>query len=154
MWTGAGKRGELRERVRALEQMQEGLTLLCHELEWDAPPLPELMERLQQGSRGSARALFSDCARALERLDEHSFPQLWEQLLKRRGELGEDVRHLHLLGGVLGRGDVAQQQHAARCCRDQIARALERAREREGTLGRLYQMVSLSGGAFLVILLL
>lgn len=154
VWIGLQKRRRLRGRVRALEQMQEGLALLCQELEWDAPPLPELMGRLRDHSRGTARDLFSECEQALKRLDTQSFSDAWEEILGRLEELGEDARHLQLLAGVLGRGDCAQQRRGAECCRAQILQALERARERERCLGRLCQLVSVSGGAFLIILLL
>lgn len=154
-WMGFGAAASLRERGRALEEMAEGLALLARELELGSPPLPRLMERLAARSRGPARAMFRGCVKALERLDEEEFPHAWRRLAGERKELGETGRQaLFPLGDVLGRCASLEQGRAA----EQVgARLLELARQSEEDYrrqGKVYQTLGLSGGAFLVILLL
>ena len=67
-WLGFRAAAALGCRVRALEDMAQGLVLLEQELELDGPPLPQLMERLEGETRGPAKALFRDCRRALDEL--------------------------------------------------------------------------------------
>ena len=50
-WLGFRAAAALGCRVRALEDMTQGLVLLEQELELDGPPLPELMERLARSGR-------------------------------------------------------------------------------------------------------
>ena len=45
-WAGLSAAEGLKRRVRALDALVDGLSLLEQELELDSPPLPELMERL------------------------------------------------------------------------------------------------------------
>ena len=77
----------LQKRGRAVRQMEEGLALLERELELNAPPLSRLLERGAAHSGGPARALFQDCVRGLDSLDQEDFPSLWRRLAGERTEL-------------------------------------------------------------------
>lgn len=145
----------LKKRLRALDDLIAGLTLLEGELSRSAPELASLMENLSRRSRGAARGLFGDYAHALERLGEASAAALWEGAVTNRTELtGEGKFLLAALGEVLGRYDCEEQRLAVRAVRSR----LEELRRREGEDCRLRcrtcQTVALSGGAFLIILLL
>lgn len=145
----------LKKGLRALDDLLVGLTLLEGELSLNAPELAPLMEGLARRSRGTARALFSGYARALERLGEVSACALWEETVNAlEGLTGEGKFLLACLGEVLGRYDCAEQRDCVRSVRER----LEQLRRREGESCRLRcrtcQTVALSGGAFLIILLL
>ncbi len=145
----------LHNRVRALEETSAGLLLLEQELELDGPPLPILMERLSTRAAGPARALFQQCRDGLERLDEENFSHLWRRLVSSCRELGEEARDcLAPLGDTLGRCGCEAQVRAVRAVRERLLEFSARAEERDRRERRVYQLLGLSGGAFLVILLL
>ena len=154
-WLGFRAAAALSLRAGALEEMAQGLALLEQELELDGPPLPQLMDRLAEETRGPARALFRDCRQALDRLELEPFSQAWEGLVRARGELGREGQAALLpLGETLGRCGCEEQRRAAarvRTRRTELARRTEEERRRQG---KVYQVLGLSGGAFLFILLL
>ena len=154
-WLGLREAALLRRRARDLEDMAEGLALLCRELERDNPSLPELMERLAGDSRGSAGLLFRDCRGALEHLERERFGRTWERLVGERTELGEEgQRALIPLGSVLGRYGWEDQRRATESARQRLVLLAGQWEERWRQQGQAYRVLGLSGGAFLVILLL
>lgn len=154
-WMGFGAAAGLKRRGRALEEMADGLDLLALELEWGAPPLPGLMERAMAAGRGPARALFRDCVRALEGLEGEPFSHAWRRLAEAHAELGEEGRRALIpLGDILGRCDSREQQRAVRAAGKRLRELAGRAEEDYRRQGKVYQTLGLSGGAFLVILLL
>lgn len=154
-WLGFRSAAALRRQGRALRDMVDGLALLEQELELDGPPLPQLMERLIPRSRGAARALFQDCLRALDRLEEESFSRSWRRLVGSCDELGPEGRRCLLpLGDTLGRCDCREQRHTVRALRQRLMGLAAQAEEEYRRQGKVYQVLGLSGGAFLVIILL
>lgn len=146
---------ELRGRVRNLDQMEAGLALLEQELELNLPPLPRLMERGAEYSEGAARELFRGCARGLDRLDREDFSSLWRRLVKELSVLGpEGQAILSPLGDTLGRYEVRRQLEALSAARRRLEELSARLGADSRRKGRVYQALGLSGGAFLVILLL
>lgn len=145
----------LSSRARALDGMAQGLLLLEQELEWDGPPLPLLMERLGERCREPARGLFQDCCRALDRLEREPFSQAWAGLVQGRGELGAAGQEALLpLGDILGRCGLEEQKRAVAGVRLRLEELVRRTEEERLRQGKVYQALGLSGGAFLVILLL
>lgn len=154
-WMGFRAAAALGSRVRALEDMAEGLALLGQELELDNPPLPVLMDRLTARSHGPAQVLFRGCGQALERLDREDFAAAWRRLVEERLELGEDGRQALLpLGDILGRCGCEDQRRGAETVRRRLTELAARAEEDRRRQGRVYQVLGLSGGAFLIILLI
>ena len=139
----------LRARVQAVGQMAGGLALLEGELELSAPPLSQLM------ALAPGRTLFQDCAQGLTHLDREDFPSLWRRLTAERTELGAEGQAVLLpLGETLGRCGADRQLEALSSARRRLE-ALSARLEADGRRqGRVYQALGLSGGAFLVILLL
>ncbi len=102
-WAGLSAAEGLKRRVRALDALVDGLSLLEQELELDSPPLPELMERLISRSAGPARALFQGCRESLDRLSREPFSQSWRRLTETLPGLdGEARRALESPGGHPG----------------------------------------------------
>ena len=154
-WMGFGAAAELGKRVRALEELEEGLRLMAQELELDAPGLEVLMERLVPRTRGAARRLFAGCRTALGRLEEEPFSLAWRRLTGEEGLLdGEGQACLAPLGEVLGRCGWEEQRRVLELAADRLHQAADRARERRLRLARVYQTLGLSGGALLAVLLL
>ena len=154
-WTGLSAAEGLKRRVRALDALVDGLSLLEQELELDSPPLPELMERLIPRSAGPARALFQGCRESLERLSWEPFSQGWRRLTETLPGLdGETRRTLEPLGDVLGRCDWNEQRRRVDAVCRRVDELRVRAEERQRRQGKVYRALGAAGGAFLVILLL
>ena len=146
---------ELRGRVRVLGQLEEGLAILERELELNLPTLPRLLERGAAHSEGAARELFRGCVRGLDRLDREDFSTLWRRLLEKQSALGpEGQAILSPLGDTLGRYEARRQLEALSAARRRLAELSARLEADSRRKGRVYQALGLSGGAFLVILLL
>ena len=150
------RRGQdLKQGVDTLNQLVQGLALLEHELRLQEASLPVLMERLRDRSHGAARQLFTDCVTGLARLDERPFARTWEAAVVNLNGLCPEGRELLFpLGQCLGRYDAAAQCQAVK----EVCRQLEQLRREKWMdsrrLGRVYQMMGLAGGVFLMILLL
>lgn len=145
----------LRRRVRVLGQLGAGLALLERELELNLPPLPRLLERGAAHSEGVARELFQGCVRGLERLDREDFSALWRRLVGKQPALDpEEQAILYPLGDTLGRYEVQRQLEVLSAARRRLEELSARLETDSRRKGRVYQALGLSGGAFLVILLL
>ena len=154
-WLGFGAAGKLGARVRTLEELAEGMDQMARELELDQPPLEQLLERLIPGSRGAARALFSGCRAALDHLEEEPFARAWTRLVTAEPLLSDEGQACLLpLGQVLGRCGWEEEQRALDCAARRLEQEADRAREERRRMGRVYEVLGLSSGAFLVILLL
>lgn len=139
----------LRELAAALEQMER-------EVSFRLTPLPELFVRLSQEYSGPVGALFACCARDMDDLGQRSLSQIWRQALT-EATLDLDSRGqraLEELGEVLGRYDGDGLRGAlSQTCGELTAAAEEAEREQERK-GRMDQVLGLTTGALLVILLM
>ena len=154
-WIGFQGSLSLRARARAAEEMAAGLALLEGELELGAPPLPQLLERAARRAAGPARTLFLRCAGGLDRLEEEPFSALWARWTAECAGLSQESREALLpLGDLLGRREGRTQAEGVAQVRRRLEDIAAREREDSRRQGRVLQALSLSGGAFLVILLL
>ena len=150
-WFGFQAAAGLRQRVWALRDLAAGLALLERELELNAPPLPELMARLAESAPGAARTLFRRCISE----EERPFAQTWSRAVEAQPALHqEDRQMLAPLGQSLGRYDIPAQVQAVSAVRRTLEEAIAQAEHCRDRQGRVYQVLGLSGGIFLVILLL
>ena len=144
----------LKGQLRALDEVTAGLGLLEQELELYAPDLEVLIGRLRDRTHGAAKRLFSGFTRELAE-GSGSICGGWEACVSGLEELSAEGKYcLCALGEVLGRYDSREQ----RDCVAAVRRRLESLRESEGercrSRCRTCQTIGLSGGAFLIILLL
>ena len=154
-WLGFQAAAGLRRQARAVRQMEAGLALLERELELNAPSLPRLLERGAAHSEGPAKALFEACLRGLDNLDREGFSHLWRrQVRERTGLTPEGQAVLAPLGDILGRYEADCQREALSAARRRLEELAARSEADSRRQGRVYQALGLSGGAFLVILLL
>lgn len=145
----------LRRRSRNLSEMARALALLEGELELGSPPLGQLLERVAGRCSGPAKVLLEGCVQGLERLDREDFSALWRRKVAQLTELGEEGQAaLAPLGDILGRYDGQAQREGAQAVRRTLERLAQRWEEERRRQGRVYQVLGLSGGAFLAILLL
>ena len=135
--------------------MAAGLALREGELELDAPPLPQLLERCARRAGGQAGVFFARCAGGMDRLEEVPFPEVWRRGAEDCGELSRACRETLLpLGGLLGRRESRAQAEAVAQVRRRLEEVAAQEQEESRRQGRVLQALGLSGGAFLVILLL
>ena len=154
-WLGFRGAAALSAQVRDLRDLEAALALLAQELALDAPPLPALLERLIPRSRGPAVRLFRRCRAALSRLAEEDFPSAWTSAVEELDGLPPEAKDSLLpLGAALGRCGWEDQRRAAEAVRARISELAARAGEDSRRRGRVCRALGLSGGAFLVILLL
>ena len=154
-WLGFGAAASLSRRAEGLEDMASALALLERELELGAPPLPALMEELARRAPEGASPMFQGCCQGLERLDEEDFSSLWRRLAAGCDDLGREGQAcLARLGDVLGRYDAREQRQAVAAVRLRLEELAGQSRAERRSQGRVYQTLGLSGGAFLIILLL
>ena len=144
----------LKAQVRALDELSDGLMLLEQELELHAPELELLMRGLSGRTRGTAQNLFGAFADGLSEREVAASVK-WEQCVCQLEYLiPEGKSCLCGLGDILGRYDSREQRE----CVSAVRRRLEHIREMEGSVCqsrcRTCQTVGLSGGAFLIVLLL
>jgi stage III sporulation protein AB len=155
VWIGFRAERSLRQHSAALRELDVGLELLRQEMELNAPPLPGLMEQLGKRTEGAARTLFSRCRDGLNVLEQESFPALWRRVVDSLENLGEDGKScLFPLGQILGRCEGAEQCRAVACAQKRLKELAARAETETRRQGTVYRALGLSGGLFLVILLI
>lgn len=154
-WLGLSAASGLTSRLRAVQSIMAGLELLERELWERGAALPELMADLARRCSQPAADFFQQCAQACTRLDQVPFGESWRQAVEELELLTPEGRAALLpLGEVLGRYEADSQRRALEHARQALEREELRAQEKRRRLGRVYQVLGLSGGAFLVILLL
>ena len=154
-WLGLSAAGELGRRVRGLANLAVGLELLERELWERGSPLPEVLTQLSQRTEEPASALFARSAAACSQLEEEPFSKAWRRLVEGLEGMTPPGRAALLpLGEVLGRYEAQGQREAIAQARAALERERARAEEEKLRMGRVYQALGLSGGGFLVILLL
>ena len=155
LWLGCFAAGWLRLRLRTLEDVIRGLALLEGEMALRGGALEELMQTLAPRAPGAAGALFAVYARALSRLGEDTAAGLWRAAVDNLPDLSREGREiLASLGEFLGRYDREEQCAAMTAVRGQLEQLRAREGEKCRENCRLCRVLSLSGGGFLVILLI
>lgn len=152
---GLGEAYKLGKRANILRAMCGALSLLSRELTFRLTPMPQLL--LDIGGRASppAASFFKACARGLSENDgTRTMARLWnETLADRFPELSrEDMQVLGGLGMILGRFDADGQRQAIDAARQSLERNLAQAEAEQDSRGRVYSILGLASGTFLVIL--
>lgn len=152
---GLSRDRQLREGVRTLDQLIRGLALLEGELALRCQPLPQLLEGLARRCSGTVGQLFAACALGLDDPERAAFSAVWAGEVDGLEGLSPEGRDLlRPLGQYLGRYETARQCGAVEETRKQLALLREREGENCRRMGRVYQALGVTGGAFLMILLL
>lgn len=156
VWVSLGAVCRLDGRVKDLEELAAGLETLKRELCWRLTPLPAAMQEAAEGTHGRAAALFDWCARETCRLDGRTFQQIWQDGLECCPLVlnEEDRAALERLGPVLGRYDADGQRQAIDGAVGSLNHRKAQAAEDRKRLGRVYGVLGMTAGLFLVILLI
>ena len=153
---GLGAVSRLDGRVRDLRELAAGLEVLQRELGWRLAPLPEALKRAAEEAHGRASFFFSRCAQGARELNGRPFQQIWREALEScclRLD-GDDRALLGQLGMVLGRYDADSQRQAIEGVAARLDRRQVQAAEERQRLGRVYGVLGMTAGLFLVILLI
>ena len=142
-------------RVRDLRMLTEGLRMMLRELSYRLAPLPELLRSAEEGSEGCVKHFFDLCAQGADGLDGRTFHSIWRQSMQdSKLCLASEERHcLDSLGAVLGRYDSDNQLQALNIAINRLDELRGQAEEQSKRLGKLYSVLGLTAGAFLMILL-
>lgn len=146
----------LNSRVNDLDQLLIGLETMERELDYRLAPLPELLRQGGAQSSGKTAQFFNLCAQGAEHLNGRTFQDIWCQVLEAAQLRLErrDVEILEQLGGVLGRYDGESQNQALRATIQRLEEQRSAAAAQSQRLGRVYSVLSLTAGGFLMILLI
>ena len=143
-------------RVRDLGELAAGLDVLQRELGWRLTPLPPALETAAKASRGAAAQFFSQCGKGAGRGNGQAFQQVWRDCLNAaplRLAAG-DKALLERLGPVLGRYDGDSQRLALEDAAAGLRGLQGEASDDRRRLGRVYGVLGITVGLFLVILLI
>lgn len=148
--------GRLDGRVRDLQGLLAGVEVLQRELGWRLAPIPEALELAAGAAGGRAARFFHWCAGQSAELGGRSFRQVWEEgldICQLRLDR-EDREPVEQLGAVLGRYDGDSQRQALEHTSSRLERRQFLAAEERRRMGRVYSVLGMTAGLFLVILLI
>lgn len=146
----------LNSRVDHLRQLITGLEVVIREMDHCLAPLPELLAQAAKQTDRNVSVFFDLCAQGAEHLNGRSFQTVWNQAIE-AGQLRlehADLSLLEQLGGILGRYDGESQRKALQTTVDRLEEQRAEAASQSSRLGRVYSVLSLTAGAFLLILLI
>ena len=147
--------GRLDARVRVIRQMLSAVQTIRRELSFSLAPVPQLLSTLEQQSKGWMRAFFTRCREELPRLNTSSLGELWSEALH-QAELpvrAEELRLFASLGEVLGRYDSTGQEEYFTFLTEELERCQHSAEEERRRMGKVYRVLGVTAGGFLVVLL-
>lgn len=153
---GFGAVGRLDGRVRDLQGLLAGVEALQRELGWRLADLSEALELAAGAAGGRPARFFRLCAGGAAQLEGRSFRQVWQQGLDRcQLRLDRaDREPVEQLGAVLGRYDGDSQRQALESAAARLELRRAAAAEDRKRLGRVYGVLGMTAGLFLVILLI
>lgn len=146
----------LNRRARVLRQLAGALEQMDREISFRLTPMPQLMEELAADYPPPVGDLFANCRKGMDQLGERSLAEIWRQALADTPlDLeGRAAGILDGLGEVLGRFEESGLRSALARAGAELTREAELAREDGEKRGRMYQVLGLTCGGLLVILLL
>ena len=146
----------LKRRAMVLRQLAGALEQMDREISFRLTPMPQLMEELAADYPPPVGELFANCRKGMEELVERSLAEIWRQALADTPlDLeGRAAGILDELGEVLGRFEESGLRAALARAGAELTREAELAREDGEKRGRMYQVLGLTCGGLLVILLL
>ena len=155
-WVGFSAARRLARRERTLVQLSAALAQMEREISYRLTPMPQLLGELAENTPGPAGAFFGACRKGLEELGSRSLAEIWHETLLTAPLDLEDraLAVLDRLGTVLGRYQEEEVRAALARAAEDLAREGELARAEAENRGRMYQVLGLTAGGLLVLLLL
>ena len=149
---GIYEAASLRRRTEVLADVGQALEEMGRELSLNRTALPELLERVSRRNTRQGKQLFVLCRDGVRK--GNSFTHSWEMALRESGIQKEEQVLLAGLGQLLGHYDAVEQSRGLSCLRSELERRTTRSREEAVCLGRVYQVLGVAVGGFLVLSLL
>lgn len=155
---GVLKAEELQVRVQRLQELKRMLVLLQGELRFHRAVLSEAFANVAERVESPFDGFLADTAKKLESADHQGFERVWSEmsgnLLKTEGFFAEDGKLFDLLGNSLGYLDLTMQMENLNLVLLQTQEILEKAKEQQEVKGKLYQMMGVTVGALLTLLII
>lgn len=143
-------------RIRMLEELEGLLQQLYGEIEYAGCDMVELLRKLTQEAR-YFRKMWQSVADQLESRSAGRFQKIWQQELQQRELLllkQEEKILLAELGQTLGQVDRQTQLYTLELYQKRLAEILRHAREEYHGQAKVYRVVGITVGFFVVILLI
>lgn len=155
LWWGLSAVGQLRRRVRVLEELRTSLVWLGEELTFRLTPLQRLLERLAREKPDPVGQFFQDALEGLRRDPEAGLYPSWRRAMVGwlDGLKEEERQALLEAGQTLGRYDAKTQSQALARSARRLDAARAQAEEEARRLGRVYTALSVAAGAAAVLVL-
>lgn len=154
-WLGIQASARLRERVTHVSALIHALGLLRREICGRGRGLPQALEETACQAPPTVRPFFQGCVQACRALEVRPFQESWRHLAGELLDLSpEALSQLEQLGEVLGRYEEEIQGKALDQAGEYLSEELTRAKGEWERMGRVYRVLGLAGGGFLVILLM
>lgn len=157
---GAAASMEYRRRMEDLSEMRRLFLLLSGEIKSSRTPVPEAFSHMASRMKEPYRSFLRELSERLSKMEGENFAVLWKNALEEkfgRGQSGlkrQDLELLNSFGDMFGYLDTEMQLNAIRFLQEQL---LDRLGQLSGSCAaqmRMARLLGVSGGIFLVILLL
>lgn len=147
----------LKRQWQFLSELQEVFTYLEKEMTFHRTPLPEALQHGASGRKDPVKGLLAEAAEAASKRDGRTFEEIWSAALEKQVPpeflTRENFWVVKEAAQALCAHDVVMQKTLFVRCISRMEEAAGGAFASYQEKGRLYRRLSVTGGAFLVILL-
>lgn len=145
----------LKRRIQILREMIQSLLAFKNLTETYRIPLNIVFERISGEMEREIAGFYAELAKAFESKDGPSGAVMWQETIEKSTLLlaGEDRRIIQGLGSFIGVQDVKIQQVAVDDCMRRLQKRIESLERERPDKEKIYKVVSLTIGGFLVVLL-
>jgi stage III sporulation protein AB len=149
---GRQERGLVQQR-KALERAAEELEELSRRLEWNNPPLGELLAWMAQ-REGPLRPVYEACKAELQKPDRSMFSQIWAAAVENFSHLPPQGREVLAQAGLLlGQYQHQRQEEGLNALAQRLRTLAEETEKKRKGMGRVYWVTGGAAGLLLVLLL-
>jgi stage III sporulation protein AB len=149
---GRQERGLVQQR-NTLNRAAEDLEELSRRLEWNNPPLGELLDWMAQ-REGPLRPVYEACQAELQRPDRRPFSQIWRAAVENFSRLPPQGREVLTQAGLLlGQYQHQRQEEGLNALAQRLRTLAEETEEKRKGMGRVYWVTGGAAGLLLVLLL-
>ncbi len=154
-WAGWSAGRDLARQTALLRELMDGLARMEREMSFRLTPMPDLLDLIGQEAAPPLDCFFARCAQCA-RGGEVPFGEGWQEAAEMlEGNLDPAAISCILrLGRGLGRCDSEGESRLLGLALTELGDILKRAEKESHSRGRLYSVLGLTAGAFLVILLI
>lgn len=146
-----------RKRIEILQELQQAMLIIAGEIAYAAEDMEQIL--WQTGNRMEYfSTFFMEISRGLHQREGQSLYQIWSQKMEKENFWKwlkeEDLLFLEELGRNLGNLDRQTQLHTLQVMDSRLEERIKRARDEYGNRARVYRVVGIAAGTFVVVLLL